>query len=167
MNRREFIMLLGGVAVAWPAVARAQQAEKKYTVGILSAGSKNPALRTTFSDALRELGWVEGKNVVFEHRYAENRLEWLPELAADLVRLKVDVITAAGTLAPLAAKRATATILIVMTAAGDPLGSGLVASLARPEGNITGQSFFSPELAAKRIELLKELMPEDKPDGSE
>ena len=108
---------------------------------------------------MSELGWVEGKNVVFEHRYADNRLERLPELAADLVRLKVDVIAAAGTLAPLAAKRATSTIPIVMTAAGDPLGSGLVASLARPGGNVTGMSLMAPDLGGKRLELLKEVLP--------
>src|SRR5262249_11987153 len=108
MKRRAFIALIGGAA-AWPFAARAQQAEKKYTVGILSAGGENTALSVAFADALRELGWVEGRNVVFEYRYAENRPERLPELAADLVRLKVDVIAAAGTLAPLAAKRASAT----------------------------------------------------------
>jgi putative ABC transport system substrate-binding protein len=102
---------------------------------------------------------VEGENVVFERRYAENRLERLPELAADLVRLKVDVIVAGGTLAPLAAKRATSTIPIVMAAAGDPLGSGLVASLARPGGNVTGMSLMVPDLGGKRLELLKELLP--------
>jgi ABC-type uncharacterized transport system substrate-binding protein len=158
MRRRDFITLLGGAAAAWPLAARAQQAEKKYTVGILSAGGA-PGLRTVLFDALRELGWIEGKNVVFEQRSAENRLERLPELAADLVRLKVDVIAAAGTLAPLAAKRATSTIPIVMTAAGDPLGSGLVASLARPGGNVTGMSLMAPDLGAKRLELLKEVLP--------
>jgi putative ABC transport system substrate-binding protein len=100
MKRRAFIAALGGAAV-WPLAADAQQAESKYTVGILSAGS-NTAELTTVVAALRELGWVEGKNVVFEPRFAENRLERLPELATDLVRLKVDVIAAAGTLAPLA-----------------------------------------------------------------
>src|SRR5262245_52357256 len=129
MRRREFIILLGGATAAWPLVARAQQAAKRYTIGILNAGSANAALNAVFSDALRELGWVEGKNLVFEYHYAENRLERLPELAAELVRLKVDVIAAAGTLAPQAAKRVTTIIPIVMTAAGDPLGSGLVASL--------------------------------------
>jgi len=158
MKRRAFIALIGGAA-AWPFAARAQQAEKKYTVGILSAGGENTALSVAFADALRELGWVEGRNVVFEYRYAENRPERLPELAADLVRLKVDVIAAAGTLAPLAAKRASATIPIVMTAAGDPLGSGLVASLARPGGNVTGMSLMAPDLGGKRLELLKDVLP--------
>jgi len=158
VKRREFITLLGGGAAAWSLSTNAQQAESKYTVGILSAGS-NVAELTTVVAALRELGWVEGKNVVFEPRFAENRLERLPELATDLVRLKVDVIAAAGTLAPLAAKQATSTIPIVMTAAGDPLGSGLVASLARPGGNVTGMSLMAPDLGGKRLELLKEVVP--------
>jgi len=159
IRRRAFITLLGGAAAGWPLAARAEQAEKKYTVGILSAGDENTALSAAFADALRELGWVEGRNVVFKYRYAENRRERLPELAADLVRLKVDVIAAAGTLAPLAAKRATATIPIVMTAAGGPLGSGLVASLARPGGNVTGMSLMAPDLGGKRLELLKDVLP--------
>jgi putative tryptophan/tyrosine transport system substrate-binding protein len=162
MNRRAIISLLGGAAAAWPLAARAQQGGKKYTIGILSAGNETaviPALNAAFFEALRELGWVEGKNIVFEHRYADNRLERLPELAADLVRLKVDVIAAAGTLAPLAAKRATTVIPIVMIAAGDPLGSGLVASLARPGGNVTGMSLMVPDLGGKRLELLKEVVP--------
>src|SRR5215831_18903087 len=131
IGRRKFLATLGGAAT-WPVAVRAQQAGKRYIVGILSAGgsSVQAALNAAFSDGLREWGWVEGKNVVFENRNAEDRLERLPELAADLIRLKVDVIVAAGTLAPLAAKQATATIPIVMTTAGDPLGSGLVASLA-------------------------------------
>jgi len=158
VKRREFITLLGGAAVAWPLSTNAQQAESKYTVGILVAGN-NVAELTTVVAALRELGWVEGKNVVFEPRFAENRLERLPELATDLVRLKVDVIAAAGTLAPLAAKQATSTIPIVMSAAGDPLGSGLVASLARPGGNVTGMSLMAPDLGGKRLELLKEVVP--------
>ena len=161
IGRRELIAALGGAAV-WPLSARAQEGGRKYTIGIFSAGSEHaeiPALTAAFFEALRELGWVEGKNVAFEHRYAENRLERLPELAADLVRRKVDVIAAAGTLAPLAAKRATTTIPIVMIAAGDPLGSGLVASLARPGGNVTGMSLMAPDLGAKRLELLKEVLP--------
>jgi putative ABC transport system substrate-binding protein len=108
---------------------------------------------------LAELGWIEGKNLVVERRYAENRPERLPELAAELVRLNVEVIVATGTLGPLAAKQATSTIPIVMTASGDPLGSGLVASLARPGGNVTGMSLMAPDLGGKRLELLKELLP--------
>jgi putative ABC transport system substrate-binding protein len=157
-NRREFIVGLGSTA-AWPLVARGQQARSRYTVGFLSAGSEYTALDTAFVTALGELGWVEGKNIVFEWRYAENRLERLPGLAADLVRLKVDVIAAPGTLAPLAAKQASSTIPIVMMAAGDPLGSGLIASLARPGGNVTGMSLMAPDLGGKRLELLKEVLP--------
>ena len=159
MRRREFILLIGSTAVAWPLAARAQQGGKKYIIGRFGAGSAAEPIIDVLTEALRELGWVEGENVVFERRYAENRLERLPELAADLVRLKVDVIVATGTLAPLAAKRATSTIPIVMTAAGDPLGTGLVDSLARPGGNITGMSLMVPELGGKRLELLKELLP--------
>src|SRR5262245_41296964 len=159
-RRRQLITLLGGAA-AWPLAARAQQVRKRYMVGILSAGGGGvqAALNSAFIDGLREWGWFEGKNVVFENRNAEDRLERLPELAADLVRLKVDVIVAAGTLAPLAAKQATTTIPIVMTTAGDPLGSGLVASLARPGGNVTGMSLMVSDLGAKRLELLKEFLP--------
>jgi putative ABC transport system substrate-binding protein len=145
IGRRKLITALGGAAV-WPFTARAQVGRSKYTIGILSAGNEqaaNPELNAAFFEGLQQLGWVEGKNVIIEHRYAENRRERLPELAADLVRRRVDVIAAAGTLAPLAAKRATTTIPIVMTAAGDPLGSGLVASLARPGGNVTGVSLMA------------------------
>jgi putative tryptophan/tyrosine transport system substrate-binding protein len=161
IGRRELIAALGGAAI-WPFSARAQEGGRKYTIGIFSAGNEqavNPAFNAAFFGALRELGWVEGKNVAVEYRYAENRPERLPELAADLVQRKVDVIAAAGTLAPLAAKRATTTIPIVMTAAGDPLGSGLVASLARPGGNVTGVSLMAPDLGAKRLELLREVLP--------
>jgi putative tryptophan/tyrosine transport system substrate-binding protein len=163
VNRREFITLLGGAAanpLFLPLVARAQQAEKVYRIGYLSAGSNAPELFAITSETLRTLGWIEGKNVVFERRYADNRLDRLSDLAAELVSLNVDVIMAAGTLAPLAAKRATATIPIVMTAAGDPLGSGLVASLARPGGNVTGMSLMAPDLGGKRLELLKEVLPQ-------
>ena len=158
MRRRDFVALLSGAAAAWPLAARAQQAGKIHKIGYLSPDSPS-AVITPFLDALRELGWIEGQNVTFEYRYAENRLERLPELAAELVRLNVDVIVARGTLGPLAAKRATSTIPIVMTAAGDPLGSGLVASLARPDGNVTGMSLMVPQLGGKRLELLKELLP--------
>ena len=108
---------------------------------------------------MAELGWVEGKNVAVEYRYAYNRSERLPGLAAELVHLNIDIIVAVGTLGPLAAKRATSTIPIVMTAAGDPMGSGLVASLARPGGNVTGMSLMVPDIGGKRLELLKELLP--------
>src|SRR6516165_2554457 len=160
MKRREFITLLGG-SVAWPLAARAQQPGKTHTIGLLSPASSSPSVLPALFDApLAELGWIEGKNLVVERRYAENRPERLPELAAELVRLNVEVIVAAGTLGPLAAKQATSTIPIVMTASGDPLGSGLVASLARPGGNVTGMSLMAPDLGGKRLELLKELLPQ-------
>jgi putative ABC transport system substrate-binding protein len=158
MRRREFIALIGGAA-AWPVTAHAQQTGKMRAIGLLSPGSETSSVNLYFFDALAELGWIEGKNVVFERRYAENRVERLPELAAELVRLNVDVIVATGTLGPLAARQATSTIPIVMTAAGDPLGSGLVATLARPGGNVTGMSLMAPDLGGKRLELLKELLP--------
>jgi putative ABC transport system substrate-binding protein len=112
-----------------------------------------------FIAALRELGWIEGKNIVFEYRHANNDLDRLPALAAELVELKVDVIVTRGTAAPLAAKKATSTIPIVMAAAGDPVGTGIVTSLARPGGNITGLTMQNPELSGKRLELLKEVSP--------
>jgi ABC-type uncharacterized transport system substrate-binding protein len=159
VRRREFITLLGGAA-AWPLAARAQHTGI-YRIGYLDPGSiSRVAPFNAFMDGFRELGWVEGKNVAFERRHAENHLEWLPEFAAELVRLNVDVILAAGTLGPLAAKRATTTIPIVMTAAGDPVGSGLVASLAQPNGNITGMSLMAPDLGGKRLGLLKEFVPQ-------
>jgi ABC-type uncharacterized transport system substrate-binding protein len=161
MRRRDFITLLGGGAAAWPLAARAQRAGKISTIGLFTAGSLEELamVLAAFPNALRELGWIEGKNVTFERRYAENRLERLPELAAELVRLNVDVIVTVGTLAPTAAKQATTKIPIVMAAAGDPVASGLVLSLARPGGNVTGMSLMAPDLGAKRLELLKEMLP--------
>jgi ABC-type uncharacterized transport system substrate-binding protein len=156
MRRRDFLTLLGGAA-AWPLAAGAQQPGKLHTIGLLNAASA-PTTNALF-DGLLKLGWVEGKNISFERRYADNKLERLPELAAELVRRKVDLIVAFGTLAPLAARQATSTIPIVMAAAGDPVGSGLVASLARPGGNVTGMSLMSPDLAGKRLELLREVVP--------
>jgi ABC-type uncharacterized transport system substrate-binding protein len=160
IGRRNFLATLGGAAVGWPVAARAQQARKTHTIGFLS-----PAMAvfipysTVLFNTLSELGWIEGQNIAIERRYAENRLERLPELAAELVHLNVEVIVATGTLGPLAAKRATSTIPIVMTAAGDPLGSGLVANLAHPGGNVTGLSLMVPDIAGKRLELLKEILP--------
>jgi putative ABC transport system substrate-binding protein len=159
MHRREFIGLLGG-ATAWPFAAQAQQAAGKlYRIGYITAASATPQIFASQAEFLRRLGWVEGKNVLFERRYADNRLDRLAEVAAELVSLNVDVIIASGTLAPLAAKRATSIIPIVMNSAGDPLGSGLVASLARPGGNVTGMSLMAPDLGGKRLELLKEVLP--------
>jgi putative tryptophan/tyrosine transport system substrate-binding protein len=157
MKRRAFITLLGGAMAAWPLAVGAQQT-KLPRLGFLSAGTWSPGLPALL-EGLRQLGWIEGKTIVIEYRYAENRNERLPDLAAELVRLNVDVIVAAGTLAPLAAKRATATIPIVMTSAGDPLENGLVASLAQPGGNVTGLSLMMSEVSGKRLELLKELVP--------
>ena len=160
MKRRTFIAALGGAA-AWPVVARAQQAAKTYKIGVLSAGIDpiHSPILAPFIAALGRLGWIEGKNFVYEIRFANNQLDRLPNLAAELVRLNVDLIITLGTLAPLAAKKATPTIPIVMIAAGDPLGSGLVTNLARPGGNITGLSLMSPDLGGKRLELLKEVLP--------
>jgi putative tryptophan/tyrosine transport system substrate-binding protein len=160
MRRRDFIGLLASTT-AWPLAARAQPAGKAYGIGFFSAGAAagTPALPALL-EGLKRRGWVEGKNIDIKYRYADNRVDRLGELAAELVRLNVDVIVAVGTLAPLAAKHATATIPIVMTSAGDPLGSGLVSNLARPDGNVTGLSLMSPDLSAKRLELLKEIIPD-------
>jgi hypothetical protein len=139
----------------------AQQTGKVPRIGILDAttASSSAVLWDAFRQELSKLGWNEGKNFSFEYRYAEQKPERLPELAADLVRLKVDVIVAAGTPPPLAAKNATTTIPIVMTNVGDPVASGLIASLARPGGNVTGLSSLSPELNTKRLEVLKDAVP--------
>ena len=161
MRRREFLGLVAMVA-AWPLVARGQQ-HKVYKIGIFNPGSASMVIAradSAFLEALRQLGWVEGKNVAFEYRYADNRLEQLAELAGELVRLNVDVIVAMGTLAPLAAKQATSTIPIVMAATGDPIGSGLVTNLGRPGANVTGLSLMVPELGAKRLQMLKEVLPQ-------
>ena len=159
MRRRDFIKVIAGSAVAWPGAVHAQQPGRVYRIGFITAGVPIPALQRAFYDALRMLGWTENKNFVVEERHSENRLDQLPALVEELVRLNVDVIVAAGTLAPLAAKKATATIPIVMTSAGDPLGAGLVASLALPGGNVTGLSLMAPDLGGKRLELLKEIIP--------
>jgi len=161
MRRREFIALFGSAAVVRPLAARSQQTGKLPKLGFLTAGTPGvgtPGLPALL-EGLRQLGWIEGNTIVMEYRYAENRNDRLPELAAELVHLNVDVIVAAGTLAPLAAKHATATIPIVMTSAGDPLESGLVASLAQPGGNVTGLSLMMSDVSGKRVELLKELVP--------
>jgi putative ABC transport system substrate-binding protein len=138
-------------------VAPAQQPGKLYRIGLFSAGAF--AALPAFVEGLRQLGWVEGKNFVFVSRFGENHLDRLSPLAVELVQLNVDVIVTAGTLAPLAAKQATSTIPIVMAPAGDPVGSGLVDSLARPGGNLTGLSLMAPDIGGKRLELFKELRP--------
>jgi putative ABC transport system substrate-binding protein len=159
MRRREFIGLIPGAALAWPLAARAQQADKLYRVGYLSLGS--PAAEAARFDALRvalaAFGYVEGKNLVIETRWLDGRkYDLLPELAAQLVVLKVDVIVTATTPGVSAVKHATTTIPIVFAAVGDAVAMGLVSSLARPGGNVTGTSYFLPELASKRLALLKE-----------
>ena len=161
MRRRGFIFLVASAIAAGPLGARAQQAEKVRKIGLLTAGAGGAvrSLQDVLRDGLRELGWIEGKNLIFEARYAEDDLDRLSALAAELVSLDVDVIVTVGTLAPLAAKRATSTIPIVMAFSGDPVGSGLVASLAHPGGNVTGLSGMAPDLGGKRLELLKELLP--------
>jgi len=161
MKRREFITLLGGAAAAWPLAARAQQAGKLPTVGYM--GSATPAIQgqwaAAFVQRLRELGWVDGRTVAIEYRWAEGRSERAAEIAADFAQRKVDVIVTSGTGTVLAAKQATSVIPIVFAATGDPVGTGLVTSLARPSGNVTGLSNQQADLAAKRLELLREVVP--------
>jgi len=160
IERREFITLLGGAAV-WPVAAWAQQVGKLPTIGFL--GATTPAgggqLLAAFVQRLRELGWVDGRNVAIEVRWAEGRSERFAEIAAELVRLKVDVILTHNTPPVRAAKEATSVIPIVFASAGDPVGTGVVASLARPGGNVTGLSAGSTDVVGKRLELLREVMP--------
>src|SRR5512133_1923351 len=161
MRRREFIALLGGAAAAWPLAARAQQVAKLPTIGVLGPTTASVARPWTAAlvHRLGELGWIEGRTVAIEYRWAEGRTERAAEIAAEFDRLKVDVIVTSGTAFVVAAKQATLVIPIVFAAAGDPVGTGLVASLARPGGNITGLSIQQTDLAAKRLELLREVVP--------
>src|SRR6516162_5123810 len=166
MKRREFITVFGGTAVAWPIVALAQQPEKLPLIGYLSPGSSaiGPLARhDAFQEGLRELGYVEGKNVAIAYRFANGNFDRLAELAAELVRLKVDVIVSVVTQASLAAKDATSTIPVVMVSVGDPVGSGLVPGLARPGANVTGTSAMASEVIGKSLELLKETLPKVSP----
>ena len=160
MRRREFLRVFGGAA-AWPFTAGAQQAGKIARIGFLGPNSASSwaSRLEAFRLGLRDHGYVEGKNIAIEFRWAEENYDRLPELAAELVRLKVDVLVTYGTPGTLAAAGATTTIPIVMAYIGDALAVGVIASLSRPGGNITGSTYFLSELMAKRLELLKEAMP--------
>jgi putative tryptophan/tyrosine transport system substrate-binding protein len=160
MRRREFITLLGGTA-AWPLAARAQQRGKLPTIGFLGQHARSAVTEWTaaFVQRLRELGWIEGRTIAIEYRWAEGRNERFTEIADEFVRRNVDIIVTSGTPPVLAAKQATTGIPIVFAAAGDPVEAGLVASLARPGGNVTGLSSQTPDLAAKRLEILREVVP--------
>lgn len=157
MRRRDFIAWLGNTAVMWPLATHAQQGKTIPRVGVLWPNP--PATFGFMRQGLGDLGYVEGKTINFEFRWAEGKLDQLPELAAELVRLPVDVIVALGPPATLAAKRATSTIPIVFVAMGDPLASGVVASLARPGANLTGTTRMISEMSGKHVELLKETVP--------
>ena len=160
MKRRAFITLLGGAVAARPFAAHAQRSGKLPTIGYLGASS--PAGQgqwlAAFLERVRELGWIEGRTVTIEQRWAENRAERYAEIAAEFVRLKVDVIVTLGIAVP-AVKQATSVIPVVFAVDADPVGGGLVASLARPGGNVTGMSTQTPDLAGKRLELLREVIP--------
>jgi ABC-type uncharacterized transport system substrate-binding protein len=160
MRRRDFVNLLSGAAAVWPFAARAQQPAKVPRIGYLAGNLATMShLRAAFLGGLRDLGYEAGHNIDIQYRDAEGKYDRLPALVADLVALKVDVIVVSNTPAALAAQRVTMVIPIVLAWTGDPVGSGLVASLARPGGNITGLSFLAPELVGKRLELLMEAVP--------
>ena len=160
MKRRAFITLLGGAAAAWPLAARAQQTGKLPTIGFLGGTSPSVVSQSVaaFVQRLRELGWVEGRNVAIEYRWSQGRQERLAEIAAEFVRLKVDIIVTNGDSVD-TARRAIAAIPIVFALANDPVGGGLVASLAQPGGNVTGLSLQATDLGGKRLELLREIVP--------
>jgi putative tryptophan/tyrosine transport system substrate-binding protein len=161
MRRRAFIEGIAALGVAWPLAVSAQQRAKLATIGLLGSGTA--AAQSTWTAAfvqrMRELGWIEGHNLTIEYRWAEGHTERLAGLAKEFVRLNVDVILTHNTPPPLAAKQATSVIPIVFATAGDPVGSGIVASLARPGGNITGLSSQTPDAAGKKLELLREVVP--------
>jgi putative ABC transport system substrate-binding protein len=162
LKRRDFITLLSGAALAWPLAARAQQAGKIYRIGFLANDPTIPAQPAgqAFLDGLRESGFIEGKNIIIERRFAQARLDRYPELVAELMRLNLDVMVTSANAATLAVKRANTKIPIVMMSVSDPVRQGIVASLAHPEGNITGLTQDdSAEIAAKRMQLLKDAVP--------
>jgi putative tryptophan/tyrosine transport system substrate-binding protein len=161
MKRRAFIAGLGGAA-AWPLVARAQQAASVRRIGLLSPFSPTETLlwNKALLRGLRDAGWIDGGNLTIEYRYAEGKNERLPELVTSLIQQKVDIIVTTVTVDTLAAKNATAKIPIVMVAVGDPVAIGIVKNLARPGGNITGLSQMTPDLSGKRLELLKQIVPQ-------
>ena len=162
IKRRKFLTLCGGAVLAWPLAVRAQPMAKVWHVGMLetTAATLNATNLDAFKQALRQLGYIEGQNLIVEYRSGDGHIERFPQLAAELVRLNVDIIITRGTPAALAAKKATATIPIVMAAIGEPVETGMVASLARPGGNVTGLSAFVTELTAKRIEIMREVIPQ-------
>jgi putative ABC transport system substrate-binding protein len=162
VRRRDFITLLGGAAAAWPLAARAQQGDRVRRVGFLMALANNELgliWANAFQQELARLGWTEGRNITVDVRWAEGRTQLYTEIAAEFVRLKMDVIVTNGTPPTLAVMKATSTIPIVFASVGDPLGAGLVTSLARPGGNATGLSMQNTDLAGKRVGLLRELIP--------
>jgi putative ABC transport system substrate-binding protein len=162
LNRRDFITLIGGASAVWPLAVHAEQPERMHTIGFL--GMETEVGSAPWVNGLRvglhELGYFEGKNIVIEFRYADGKYERLAQLASQLLERKIDVLVTYGTPGGLAAKTATTAVPIVISSSGDPVASGLVASLSRPGGNITGVAFFFPELAAKRLEVLKEVFPQ-------
>ena len=161
MKKRITLWLLATLFLASVSLAEAQQTGKIFRIGFLdsSTASGSAVLVDAFREELRKLGWIEGQNITIEYRFAEQKSERVPELATDLVRLKADLIVVSGTPVALAAKRATTTLPIVVTSAGDPVAAGLVASLARPGGNVTGLSGLGTELTTKRLEVLKDVIP--------
>src|SRR5262249_25647364 len=161
MQKKFIGLALSSMLFALCSFAEAQQTGKVFRIGYLDAStaSGSMVLLDVFRQELDKLGWIEGKNITIEYRFAEQKPERIPELAAELVRLKVDLIVVAGLGPALAAKRATTNIPIVMASAGDPVAAGLVASLARPGGNVTGLSALAPELNSKRLEILKDAVP--------